>query len=44
MYGQFGVIVPDLGACIALTSHYEGNAGDILDAVWSELLPALPTG
>jgi CubicO group peptidase (beta-lactamase class C family) len=41
LYGQFGIIVPDLGACISLTGHYEGSTGDILRAVWSELLPAL---
>lgn len=41
MYGQFGIILPDLGACISLTGHYEGSTGDILRAVWSELVPAL---
>jgi hypothetical protein len=41
LYGQFGIIAPDLGACISLTGHYEGSTGDILRAVWSELLPAL---
>jgi hypothetical protein len=28
--------------CISITGHYEGPTGDILRAVWSELLPALP--
>lgn len=42
LYGQFGIIVPDLGACVSLTGHYEGSTGDILRAVWTELLPALP--
>jgi CubicO group peptidase (beta-lactamase class C family) len=41
LYGQFGIIAPDLGACISLTGHYEGSTGDILRAVWSEPVPAL---
>jgi hypothetical protein len=41
LYGQFGIILPDLGACVALTSHYEGQTGDILRAVWSNLRPPL---
>jgi len=41
LYGQFAIIAPDLGACISLTGHYEGSTGDILRAVWSELMPAL---
>ncbi|MEV0840190.1 serine hydrolase [Actinocatenispora sera] len=43
LYGQLCVIAPDLGTCIALTGHYEGNIGDIVQAVWSHLLPALQT-
>lgn len=43
LYGQFAIIAPDLGTCISLTGHYEGSTGDILRAVWSELLPALAT-
>ena len=42
LYGQFGIILTDLGVCISITGHYEGPTGDILRAVWSELLPALP--
>lgn len=41
LYGQFCIIASDLGACIALTGHYEANTGDIVQAVWSHLLPTL---
>jgi CubicO group peptidase (beta-lactamase class C family) len=43
LYGQLCIVAPDLGTCIALTGHYEGYTGDILQAVWSRLLPALHT-
>jgi len=43
LYGQFGIIIADLGAAISLTGHYEASTGDILRAVWTELLPALPS-
>lgn len=41
LYGQFCIVMSDLGACVSLNSHYEGNTGDILRAVWSDLVPAL---
>lgn len=43
LYGQFCIIAPDLGACVALTGHHEANTSDILRLVWSELLPVLHT-
>lgn len=41
LYGQFGIVLRDLDACIALAGHYAGSTGDILRAVWSELVPAI---
>lgn len=42
IYGQFSIMLPHQGACITVTSHYEGPTTDILDAIWSELVPHLP--
>jgi CubicO group peptidase (beta-lactamase class C family) len=41
IYGQFSIMLPDQGACVTVTSHYEGPTTDILDAIWSELVPHL---
>lgn len=41
IYGQFSVILPQQQACITVTSHYRGPTTDILDAIWSEIVPAL---
>jgi CubicO group peptidase (beta-lactamase class C family) len=41
LYGQFGILLRDLDACIALAGHYDGSTGDILRAVWTELVPAI---
>lgn len=41
IYGQFSVILPQQQACITVTGHYLGPTTDILDAIWSEIVPAL---
>lgn len=41
LYGQFSIVVADKGACVTVTAHNENNAGDIIRAVWSEVLPRL---
>ena len=41
IYGQFSIMLPDHGACISVTAHYEGPTTNILDAIWSELVPYL---
>jgi CubicO group peptidase (beta-lactamase class C family) len=41
IYGQFGIVLPNQQACVTLTAHYQGPTTDILDAVWSEIVPAL---
>lgn len=41
IYGQFSIVLPNHHACITVTAQYEGPTTDILDAVWSELVPAL---
>ena len=41
-YGQFLIVLPQQQAVVALTSHLEGRpGGEILRAVWEELLPLL---
>lgn len=42
IYGQFSVMLPHHDACITVTAHYEGRTTEILDAIWSELVPHLP--
>ena len=42
IYGQFSVILPEQQACITVTGHYLGPTTDILDAIWSEIVPAIP--
>jgi hypothetical protein len=42
IYGQFGIMLPKSGACVSVTAHYQGPATDILDAVWEQVVPALP--
>ena len=42
IYGQFCVVLPEHAACITVTSHYQGPTTDILDAIWAEIVPALP--
>ncbi len=41
LYGQFCVVFPHHTACITVTSHYQGATTDILDAIWSEIVPTL---
>lgn len=44
LYGQFCLVAPERGICITLTAHNETSPGEILRAVWTELLPELPAG
>jgi len=41
IYGQFSIVMPHQQACITITSHYQGPTTDILDAIWSDIVPAL---
>ena len=41
IYGQFSVVLPRQQACITVTGHYRGPTTDILDAIWSHIVPAL---
>lgn len=41
IYGQFSIMFPRQHACVTVTSHYERPTSDILDAVWSDVVPAL---
>ncbi|HEU5270623.1 MAG TPA: serine hydrolase domain-containing protein [Jatrophihabitans sp.] len=41
IYGQFGIVLPNQQACVTVTAHYRGPTTDILDAIWSEIVPAL---
>jgi CubicO group peptidase (beta-lactamase class C family) len=41
IYGQFSIVLPRQRACVTTTAHYRGPTTDILDAVWSEIVPAL---
>jgi CubicO group peptidase (beta-lactamase class C family) len=41
LYGQLCIVLPHHAACITITSHYQGATTDILDTVWSEIVPTL---
>lgn len=41
IYGQFCVMLPRQQAHVAVTGHYQGPTTDILDAIWSEVVPAI---
>jgi CubicO group peptidase (beta-lactamase class C family) len=41
IYGQFSIVLPRQRACVTTTAHYRGPTTDILDAIWSEIVPAL---
>ncbi|MGI8882119.1 MAG: serine hydrolase domain-containing protein [Jatrophihabitans sp.] len=41
IYGQFSIVFPHQRACVTVTSHYQGPTTDILDAIWSEIVPVL---
>jgi CubicO group peptidase (beta-lactamase class C family) len=44
IYGQFGIVLPNHQACVTVTAHYRGPTTDILDAIWSEIVPVLSAG
>ncbi|MBA2696883.1 MAG: hypothetical protein H0U62_13835 [Actinobacteria bacterium] len=39
IYGQLSIMLPRHDACVTVTSHYRGPTTDILDAIWSEIVP-----
>ena len=41
LYGQFCIMFPHQQACIAVTANYDKAPGDILDAIWTEVVPYL---
>jgi CubicO group peptidase (beta-lactamase class C family) len=41
IYGQFSIVLPRQHACVTTTAHYRGPTTDILDAIWSAIVPAL---
>ncbi|WP_165956862.1 serine hydrolase domain-containing protein [Kribbella antibiotica] len=41
IYGQFSIMFPHQQATITVTAHYEHPTTDILDAIWTELVPYL---
>jgi CubicO group peptidase (beta-lactamase class C family) len=41
LYGQFCIVLPGHAACVTVTSHYQGPTTEILDAIWTEIVPAL---
>lgn len=41
IYGQFCVVLPRHSACVTVTSHYRGPTTEILDAIWTEIVPTL---
>jgi CubicO group peptidase (beta-lactamase class C family) len=41
LYGQFSIVLPRQQACVTTTAHYRGPTTDILDAIWSAIVPAL---
>ncbi|MGC4939810.1 serine hydrolase domain-containing protein [Kribbella sp. DT2] len=41
LYGQFCIMFPHQQACVTVTAHYEQLTIDILDALWTELVPYL---
>lgn len=41
IYGQFSIVLPRQQACVTVTAHYQGPTTDILDAIWSAIVPAL---
>lgn len=44
IYGQFSIVLPHQHTCVTITAHYLGPTTDILDAVWSEIVPVLQAG
>jgi CubicO group peptidase (beta-lactamase class C family) len=41
LYGQFSIVLPRQQACVTVTAHYRGPTTDILDTIWSAIVPAL---
>lgn len=41
IYGQFCIVLPRRGACLTITAHYQGPTTDILDPLWSGVVPFL---
>ena len=41
IYGQFCILLPAQHACITVTAQYQGPTTDILNALWSDLVPGL---
>jgi CubicO group peptidase (beta-lactamase class C family) len=41
LYGQFSIVLPRHQACVTITGHYGGPTTDILDAIWSAIVPTL---
>jgi hypothetical protein len=41
MYGQFGIVLPNHRACVTVTARYRGPTTDILDAIWTGIVPAI---
>lgn len=41
LYGQFSVMLPRQQASVTTTARYRGPTTDILDAIWSEIVPVL---
>jgi CubicO group peptidase (beta-lactamase class C family) len=41
LYGQFSIMFPRQQACVTITAHYQRPTTDILDAIWSLIVPAL---
>ncbi|WP_152362303.1 serine hydrolase domain-containing protein [Microlunatus speluncae] len=41
LYGQFCIMFPRQQACVTVTAHYQKPTTDILDAIWTELVPYL---
>lgn len=41
IYGQFGIMLPEHGACVSVTAHYQDPTTNILDCVWEHVVPAL---
>jgi CubicO group peptidase (beta-lactamase class C family) len=41
LYGQFSIMLPRQQACVTTIAHYRGSTADILDAIWSDIVPVL---
>ena len=41
MYGQLGIVMPDLRAVVTITGHNEWHVGDTIAAVFADIVPRL---